>query len=106
MKLIDRTTRNYLYATLIVFGVGIFMYYFLVQKVLFDGIDESLYQEKIQLLNNLRYETDESHLVQTDRLTVMRLDGNKHAVYDVYRTIELNDHINNEMQDYRELHSV
>jgi len=106
MKLIDQTTRNYLYATLFVFGVGIFMYYFLVQKVLFDGIDEALHQEKIQLLNNLRYETDERNLVQTDRLTIVRLDGVNHHASDEYKTIEQMDHEDNEMQDYRELHSI
>jgi signal transduction histidine kinase len=105
MKLIEKTTFYYLVFTLFIFTLGTILFYFLIKKVLVDGIDEALHQEKIQITQNLAYENDFIYLKPSKNVTI-RLSKLNQIVRDKYSTISIFDSVENEKDNYRQLKSV
>lgn len=87
MKLLDKSTRYYLVYSLCVFSIGSLFFYFSIQQVIYDGIDEALHQEKIVLVNNLKYEKKIDSLKLNEFTFIQRLDTKPHDQYDKYYTI-------------------
>lgn len=104
MKLIERTTLYYLIYTLFIFAVGTLLFYFLIHNVVTDGIDEALHQEKEQMIENIRYETDFEDLHPTQNVILIKVDSNNVAG-DKYSTISLVDSTG-EKVNYRQLVGV
>ena len=86
MNLLDKSTRYYLVYSLFVFSVGSLFFYFSVRQVINDGIDEALHQEKVVLIENLRYETAIDSLKLNKDFYIHTIEG-QHTEYDRYRTI-------------------
>jgi len=87
MKLLDKSTRYYLVYSFFVFAVGSVFFYFSIQQVIYDGIDEALHQEKLILVNNLKYEKQIDSLKLNDVTRIKRLGTSYHSVYDKYYTL-------------------
>jgi len=105
MKLIVKSSIYYLVYTLFIFTIGTFLFYFLIRNVLFDGIDEAIHQEKVQLIENLKYEKEFTELQQSDNIEIKRVDPDSKA-FDKYYTKEIYSPQLNEYVDYRVLRSV
>jgi signal transduction histidine kinase len=105
MKLIEKTTFYYLVFTLFIFILGTVLFYFLIKKVLVDGIDEALHQEKIQITQNLAYENDFIYLKPSENVTI-RLSKLNKLVKDQYSTVSIFDSVEKENQNFRQLKSV
>src|SRR4051812_7469334 len=86
MNLLDKSTRYYLVYSLFVFSVGSLFFYFSIRQVINDGIDEALHQEKIVLIENLRYERAIDSLKLNKDFYIHTIEG-QHKEYDRYRTI-------------------
>ncbi|MCU0416045.1 MAG: HAMP domain-containing histidine kinase [Cytophagaceae bacterium] len=105
MKLIQKTFLYYLVYSLFIFTIGTVVFYFSIKKVLFDGIDEALHQEKIQLMENLNYEKDFNYFEESDVLKISKI-ASPQKVKDIYSTVSLKDSTTLESIDFRELHSI
>jgi signal transduction histidine kinase len=105
MKLTAKSSLYYLIYTLFIFAIGTVVFYFLIQKVLHDAIDEALHQEKNQVVQNLKYENDFAELHNSDFIDIVKV-YNDVELYDKYYTRTIYDSILNENIDYRELKSV
>ncbi|HSZ71194.1 MAG TPA: HAMP domain-containing sensor histidine kinase [Cytophagaceae bacterium] len=86
MNLLDKSTRYYLVYSLFVFSLGSLFFYFSIQQVINDGIDEALLQEKIVLIENLRYERAIDSLKLNKDFYIHTIEG-QHKAYDHFRTI-------------------
>lgn len=86
MKLIEKTSIYYLVYTLFIFAIGTILFYFLIKEVLVDGIDEALHQEKMQIIDNLKYELNFEDLKPSENVEI-HLSKLKEQVADEYRTI-------------------
>ncbi len=87
MKLLDKSTRYYLIYSLFIFTIGSLFFYFSIQQVIYDGIDEALHQEKIVLVNNLKYEKKIDSLKLNEFTFIQRLETKSQKQYDKYYTI-------------------
>lgn len=105
MKLIQKTTQYYLAYTLVIFGLGALLFYFLIKIVLLDSIDDGLRQEKDQIINNLDYEKGIEELEPSPYVSIKRLER-LHDVNDRYTTIQIFDTTRNEFMDFRQLTGV
>lgn len=104
MKLIEKTTYYYLIYSLFIFSIGTLLFYFLIKKVLKDSIDEALHQEKVQIIENLKYELNFEDLKPSENVEIKVTNINK-IIPDNYRTKIKKDGLGNEVH-YRELTSV
>ncbi|HEX8547383.1 MAG TPA: HAMP domain-containing sensor histidine kinase [Cytophagaceae bacterium] len=104
MKLIEKTTYYYLVYSLFIFSIGTILFYFLIKKVLKDSIDEALHQEKMQIIENLKYELNFEDLRPSENVEIKVTNLNK-VIPDRYHTIVRKDSLNNDVH-YRELTSV
>lgn len=86
MNLLDKSTRYYLVYSLFVFSVGSLFFYFSIRQVINDGIDEALHQEKVVLIENLRYERAVDSLKLNKDFYIHTIEG-QHKEYDRYRTV-------------------
>jgi signal transduction histidine kinase len=86
MNLLDKSTRYYLVYSLFVFSVGSLFFYFSIRQVINDGIDEALHQEKVILIENLRYERAIDSLKLNKDFYIHTIEG-QHSEYDRYRTV-------------------
>jgi signal transduction histidine kinase len=105
MKLLDKSTRYYLMYSLFVFAVGSVFFYFSIQQVIYDGIDEALHQEKIVFVNNLKYEKQIDSLVLNEVTSIQRLGTSAYHEYDKYYTIKPTADSTIE-ENYRQIESV
>ncbi len=105
MKLTAKSSLYYLIYSLFIFAIGTIVFYFLIQKVLHDSIDEALHQEKNQLVENLKYENDFAELHNSDFIEIVKV-GNDVELYDKYYLRTIYDSTMNENVEYRELKSV
>ncbi len=104
MKLIEKTNFYYLIYTFFIFALGTLLFYFLVKKVLIDGVDETLHLEKIQLIENLGYEKDIHALVPSENIEIHVRSVGK-PMPDAFATIQIQNR-EGELADYRQLTSV
>ncbi|MDF2456763.1 MAG: twp-component sensor histidine kinase [Cytophagaceae bacterium] len=86
MNLLDKSTRYYLVYSLFIFSIGSLFFYFSIRQVINDGIDEALHQEKVVLIENLRYERAIDSLKLNKDVYIHTIEG-QHSEYDRYRTI-------------------
>jgi len=104
MNLLDKSTRYYLVYSLFVFSVGSLFFYFSIKEVINDGIDEALHQEKVVLIENLRYEREIDSLKLNKDFYIHTIAG-QHKEYDRYRTISFSQDTTIK-QTQRQLESV
>lgn len=104
MKLIEKTTYYYLIYSLFIFSIGTVLFYFLIKQVLKDSIDEALHQEKVQIIENLKYELNFEDLKPSENVEIKVTNIHKISP-DSYHTIFRKDSSGNEVH-YRELTSV
>lgn len=90
MKLIEKTTLYYLIYTLFIFASGTLLFYFLIRNVIHDGIDEALHQEKRQLIDNFKYESNFEFLEPSENIQILQVHS-KRVLPDHYATISLPD---------------
>jgi signal transduction histidine kinase len=105
MKLVNKTFIYYAGYSLFVFVIGTVFFYFAIRKVLFDGIDEALHQEKIQVIENLKYENDFKELHQEPFIYISKLET-KATIYDHYSIVENINPATHNLEDFRQLKSV
>ncbi len=105
MKLLVKTTRYYLVYTLFVFTIGSLFFYFSIKQVIYDGIDEALHQEKIILIDNLKYENNVDSLKFNEATVIKKLGLSYHQVYDHFYTLNTH-HDSTTTVKYRQLESV
>jgi signal transduction histidine kinase len=104
MKLIQKTFIYYLIYSSFIFTIGTVVFFFSIKEILFDGIDEALHQEKIQLLDNFKYETDFNNFEESDYLRIVKLNTPK-PTFDRYSTVQIDDN-GGKSVDYRQLYSI
>lgn len=104
MKLIEKTNFYYLIYTLFIFALGTVLFYFLVKKVLIDGVDDILHAEKLQLIENLSYEKNINALKSSQNI-VIKVRSVGQSSPDIFNTIVVADDQGKSI-DYRQLTSV
>jgi signal transduction histidine kinase len=105
MKLVNKTFVYYAGYSLFVFIIGTVFFYFSIRKVLFDGIDEALHQEKIQVIENLKYENDFTELHQEPFIYISKLKQPA-SIYDHYSIVQNINPSTHLLEDFRQLKSV
>jgi signal transduction histidine kinase len=90
MKLVEKTTLYYLIYTLFIFAIGTLLFYFLIRNVIFDGINEALHQEKVQIIDNLKYEAHFEYHQPGENIEIRKVNL-KRELPDHYSTITLTD---------------
>ncbi|GAL87001.1 twp-component sensor histidine kinase [Sporocytophaga myxococcoides] len=104
MKLLQRTTLYYLLYSLFIFGIGTILFYVFIKIILWDGIDEAIYQEKVQLVANLNYEKIGEGLQPSTEVSIMpALEAEVEK--DKYNTVPIYDSLTKEYTDFRQLTS-
>jgi signal transduction histidine kinase len=105
MKLLDKSTRYYLVYSLFVLTIGSLFFYFSVQHVIKDGIDEALRQEKKVIVDNLNYENNLDSLNLTNVTFIQKLKGDSQIEYEKYYSVEPSDSLPTK-ENYRQLESI
>ncbi|MFN8414932.1 MAG: HAMP domain-containing sensor histidine kinase [Cytophagaceae bacterium] len=105
MKLIQKTFIYYLIYSSFIFTIGTVVFFFSIKGILFEGIDDTMHHEKLQLLENFKYEKDFSAFQESDYLQVVKLTAPQ-PTFERYSTVQIFDSINGVSIDYRQLHTV
>lgn len=105
MKLIQKTFIYYLIYSSFIFTVGTVVFFFSIKGILFDGIDDAMHYEKIQLLENFKYEKDFSSFQESDYLQIVKLPSAS-PTFEQYSTVQIFDSATAVIVDYRQLHSI
>lgn len=104
MKLLQRTTLYYLLYSLFIFGIGTILFYIFIKIILWDGIDEAIHQEKVQLVANLNYEKIGEGLQPSMDVSITPT-LEEEVENDKYKTIPIYDSLTKEYIDFRQLTS-
>ena len=106
MKLLDKSTRYYLVYSIFVLSISSLFFYFSVQHVIRNGIDEALRQEKKALVDNLNYEKNLDSLSLNSVTFIQSLGASERKEYEKYYTIRANGNADTLQYNYRQLESV
>ncbi|MCU0428969.1 MAG: HAMP domain-containing histidine kinase [Cytophagaceae bacterium] len=104
MKLIYKAARFYLVFALFIFGLGTVVFYYVIRVVLLDSIDEAIHQEKLQLIDNLKYEVIIEELKPSENIIIKKTSAPSGNMQDQYATIR--GMAEDKQIDYRELTSI
>lgn len=114
MKLLQKTTKNYLVFSLIIFVISIPIFYFLVQNLWSTDVDESLLYQKEKIVKGLKNNSyKEKDILLFSKIAkdldisveIIPINGEYTAKDDIYKS-NFYDDTRHHIEPYRELNSV